>query len=69
MVDGRDCTGKARTFATTSSHKVRAEAAEDASFKEWEAAGGITLEDVRSFETVMEVNGDGKLTGKVGTKY
>ena len=69
MVDGRDRTGKAPTFATTSSHRVRAEVGEDASFKEWEATGEITLEDVRSFETVMEVNGDGKLTGKVGTKY
>jgi len=69
IVDGRDCTGKGRTFATTSSHKVRAEVAEDASFKEWEAEGGITLDDSRSFETAMEVNGDGTLLGKVGPKY
>ena len=69
MVDRRDCTGKTRTFATTSSHKVRAEVSDDASFKEWGATGGITLEDPRSFETVMEVNGNGTLTGKVGRKY
>ena len=68
-MDRQDCTGKARTFAATSSHKVRAEVAEDASFKEWEATGGITLEDTRSFETVMEVGGDGTLRGVVGPKY
>ena len=69
VVDRQDCTGKARTFAATSNHKVRAEVAEDASFKEWEATGGITLEDTRSFETVMEVGGDGTLRGVVGPKY
>ncbi len=69
IVDGRDCTGKARTFATTSSHKLRAEVSDDASFKEWEAAGGVTLEDARSFETVIEINDNGKLVGKVGGKY
>jgi len=69
IVDGRDCTGKARTFATTSSHKVRADVAEDASFKEWEASGGLTLEDPRSFETTVDVNDNGSLKGIVGTKY
>ena len=69
MVDSRDCTGKTRTFATTSSHKIRAEVSNDASFKEWTPSGGVTLEDQRSFETIMEVNGDGTVTGKVGTKY
>lgn len=69
LVDGRDFTGKARTFSKTSNHKVRAEVANDASFKEWETGGGISLEDPRSFETVMEVNEDGTLKGKVGTKY
>ncbi len=69
LVDGRDCTGRARTFATTSSHKVRAEVSEDASFREWQASGGVTLEDPRSFETPMEVNGDGSVKGVVGQKY
>ena len=69
FIDGRDCTGKTRTFATTSTHKVRAEVADDASFKEWEATGGLALDDNRSFETSMEVNGDGALKGKVGAKY
>ena len=69
MVDGRDLTGKWRTFATTSSHKIRAEVTSDASFKEWETAGGVSVEDSRSFETVMEVNGDGSLRGRVAAKY
>ena len=69
VIDGKDTTGKAKTFATTSNHRLRAEVAEDASFKEWEASGGISLEDSRSFETTMEVNDNGKLVGKVGPKY
>ena len=68
-VDGRDTTGGSRTFAATSSHRLRAEVTEGASFKEWEAVGGITLEDPRSFETTMEVNGDGALRAKVASKY
>jgi len=69
VVDGRDSTGRVKTFATTSNHKLRAEVAEDASFREWQATGGISLEDARSFETTMEVNDNGKLVGMVGTKY
>lgn len=68
-VDRRDLTGKSRTFAATSSHKVTADLTEDASFKEWATSGGITLEDPRSFETVMEVNGDGLLKAHVSKKY
>ncbi len=69
IVDGRDFTGKARTFAYTSNHKLRAEVNDYASFKEWELTGGIKLEDPRSFETVMEVEGDGTVKGNVGRKY
>lgn len=69
IVDGRDYSGKSRTFALTSSHSVRAEVSNDASFKEWEPTGGIKIEDPRSFESLMEVNGDGVLTGRVGKKY
>jgi hypothetical protein len=69
VVDGRDVTGRSRTFARTSSHKLRAELSEDASFREWEVGGGVTLEDPRSFETLMEINGDGTLKGKVTGKY
>jgi hypothetical protein len=60
-VDGRDFTGKTRTFATKSVHEVRAEAAEGSSFREWVVSGGVTVEDTRSYETSMEVNGDGLL--------
>ena len=69
VVDGRDSTGRVKTFATTSSHKLRAEIAEGASFREWDATEGIGLEDTRSFETTMEVNGDGKIVGNVSPKY
>ncbi len=69
LVDGKNLTGKTRTFATTSSHKIRAEVTDDASFKEWEISGGVSLEDARSFETIMEVNGDGLLKARVGKKY
>jgi hypothetical protein len=69
FVDGRDCTGKARTFAHTSNHKLRAEVADDASFREWQVEGGLSIEDARSFDTVMEVNGTGTLRGIVTKKY
>ena len=69
VVDGREVTGRSRTFAVTSSHRLRAEVSEDGSFKEWEATGGVALEDLRSFETVMEVNGDGRLKGRATGKY
>jgi hypothetical protein len=69
MVDGRDLTGKIRTFALTSSHKVRAEVTDDASFREWEVKGKLMVEDPRSFETVVEVNGEGSLKGIVKRKY
>jgi F420-0:gamma-glutamyl ligase-like protein len=69
LVDNSDMTGKARTFATTSNHKLRAEVSGDASFLGWATSGGVTLEDPKSFETVMEVNGDGSITGRVSKKY
>jgi hypothetical protein len=69
LLDGRDYTGKARTLAVTSTHKVRAEVADDASFKEWEGEGGITIDDPRSFETTIEITGDGALKAVVAKKY
>jgi hypothetical protein len=69
LVDNADMTGKSKTFAATSNHKLRAEVSDDASFKGWAASGGVTLEDPKSFETVMEINGDGSIDGKVGKKY
>jgi hypothetical protein len=68
IVDGRDYTGKSLTLAATSSHKVRAEGTDGSSFREWSTSGGITLEDPRSFETVMEVNGDGLLKAQASKK-
>lgn len=59
-VDGHDCTGKTRTFSLHSSHTVRAPI-ESGAFKEWLFSGGVTVEDPRSFETQMRVDGDGLL--------
>ncbi len=61
LVDGKDFTGRTRTFAHTSTHEIRAEMASGAAFREWNVSGGVTVEDPRSFETLMEVNGDGML--------
>jgi hypothetical protein len=69
IVDRRDCTGKARTFAAKSTHTVRADSAEGSSFKGWVVSGGVSVEDARSFETAMEVDGDGLLKALVSKKY
>jgi len=68
-VDGRDHTGKTRTFAVKSLHKLRAEVSVEGSFKEWTVSGGVKLEDSKSFETEMEIEGDGQLSAQVGKKY
>jgi hypothetical protein len=68
LVDNSDLTGKSRTFAATSNHKLKALLSENASFKGWVPVGGVTLEDPKSFETVMEINGDGSVSGKVSKK-
>jgi len=62
-VDGRNLTGKARTFHLRSSHEVKGETSGDSSFKEWAISGGVSIEDPRSFRTTIEVNGDGMLKG------
>lgn len=69
IVDGKDFTGKTRTFATKSIHTVRADASDGGSFREWTVSGGVAVEDPRSFETEMEVNGDGLLKALVSRKY
>ena len=69
LLDGRELTGRTRTLALTSTHKLRAELSEGASFKEWVASGGVSLDDTRSFETTFEVGGDGLVKGRVGKKY
>lgn len=61
LVDKKDFTGKARTFAMKSIHQVKAEGSDGAPFKEWAVSGGVSVEDSRSYETTMEVNGDGLL--------
>lgn len=61
LVDGKDFTGKTRTFSSMSVHEIRADSAGGSPFKEWVVSGGVTVEDSRSFETTMEVNGDGLL--------
>ena len=61
IVDGRNLTGKTRTFHLRSSHEVKGETSEDSSFKEWAISGGVSIEDPKSFRTTIEVNGDGML--------
>jgi len=68
LVDNSDLTGKSRTFAATSNHKLKALLSDNASFKGWATKGGVTLEDPKSFETVMEINGNGSINGKVSKK-
>lgn len=63
LVDGRNLTGKTRTFHVRSSHEVRGETTEESTFKEWATSGGVSIEDTRSFKTTIEVNGDGMLKG------
>ena len=61
IVDGRNLTGKTRTFHLRSSHEVKGETSEDSAFKEWAISGGVSIEDPRSFRTSIDVNGDGVL--------
>jgi hypothetical protein len=60
-VDGKNFTGKTRTFSLRSSHAVKAVTSGEKSFKEWAASGGVVIEDSKSFETSIEINGDGML--------
>jgi len=69
LVDRSDLTGKTMTLAANSTHNVEAKIADSSSFKGWTVSGGVTVEDSRSFETSMEVNGDGLLKGLVSKKY
>jgi hypothetical protein len=60
LVDGRNSTGKMKTFAVNSTQKVRAEG-DGRGFKEWLVSGGVSVEDPKSFETSFNVEGDGLL--------
>lgn len=69
MVDHRDVTGKTRTFAVKSTHNVRADTSGGSAFREWVVSGGVTVEDQKSYETPMEVDGDGMLKAIASKKY
>lgn len=60
-VDGKNYTGKKKTLSMGSTHKVKAVTTTGSSFKEWLASGGVSIEDPRSFETTIEIGGDGIL--------
>lgn len=59
-VDGRNYTEKTRTLGIHSSHKVKA-TLEKGQFHQWLVSGGVTVEDPKSPETKMKVDGDGLL--------
>jgi len=63
IVDGRNLTGKRRTFHLRSSHEVKGVTKGESSFKEWATSGGVSVEDAKSFKTTIEVEGDGMLKG------
>lgn len=69
IVGRSDLTGRTVTIAANSVHSIEARVSEDSSFKGWSVSGGVSVEDARSFETTMEVNGDGLLKGQVAKKY
>jgi Family of unknown function (DUF6789) len=64
LVDRKDLTGKSRTFAKKSTHELSVKG--ESGFREWVVSGGVTVEDPHSYETTMEVEGDGLL--KASTK-
>jgi hypothetical protein len=69
IVGRSDLTGKTTTMAANSVHNIEAKVTEDMSFKGWSVSGGVTVEDSRSFETTLEVKGDGMLKGQIAKKY
>jgi hypothetical protein len=60
VCDGKNYTGKLKTLAVHSTHKIRAPS-ESGRFHEWLVSGGVTVLDSKSFETTMRVDGDGLL--------
>jgi hypothetical protein len=61
MLGRRNVNGKSVTFSTRSSHKIVADASGSKVFKEWAFSGGVTVEDPKSYETIMKVDGNGIL--------
>ncbi len=60
MVDRRDVTGKKRTFAMNSNHKLEL-ADEQAAFRGWLVSGGLTVKEPKEQKTTFRVTGDGLL--------
>jgi hypothetical protein len=59
-VDGRNYTHKMKTLSLHSSHKLKAPT-EKGVFHQWLVSGGVSVEDPKSPETKMKVDGDGLL--------
>lgn len=59
MVDGRDVTGKKRTYTVNSSHKLVA--GDEKTFRGWLVSGGLTVLEPREARTSLQVKGDGVL--------
>jgi hypothetical protein len=59
MVDSRDVTGKKRTYAVNSTHKLAA--ADEKTFRGWLVSGGLTVSEPREAKTSLQVTGDGLL--------
>ena len=59
MVDSRDVTGKKRTYAVNSTHKLVA--GDEKMFKGWLVSGGLTVGEPREARTSLRVTGDGLL--------
>lgn len=59
-VDGRNFTDKTKTLGIHSSHTIKAPQ-EKGLFHQWLVSGGVTVEDPKSPETKMKVDGDGLL--------
>jgi hypothetical protein len=59
LVDSRDVTGKKRTYAVNSTHKLVA--GDEKTFKGWLVSGGLSVSEPREAKTSLQVAGDGLL--------
>ena len=60
FVNGRDMTGRKRTFQVGSNQKVEAEG-EAKAFRGWLVSGGVVVKEPKEPKTSIQVNGDGLL--------
>ncbi len=60
LVDGRDVTGKKRTFTVNSNHKLEL-GGDQVTFKGWSVSGGLTVKEPKEQKTTLRVTGDGIL--------